>query len=216
MRRLFTSLSVLSLLLCILAAALWVRGNWNWDQLYLRTWNRTVWSFHCSEGRVTIRHYRNWPRPPLVRYVSGPIVDPLKADSSKLTGPIYAMNKFGGAHTRQWNWGQFDGSYGAVCITVLPDGSAEWDAPMARFHSLATNAWSKPMPFWQVALPHWVILVLLGVLPSSRLAAIAGPWLLLKFRRKEGCCATCGYDLRATPDRCPECGTVPANVKAKA
>ncbi len=58
-------------------------------------------------------------------------------------------------------------------------------------------------------IPHWWFLIVLGILPIQ--------WL--RRRRTSagwpGRCVQCGYDLRATPDRCPECGAVPNAKEAR-
>ena len=59
------------------------------------------------------------------------------------------------------------------------------------------------LPWWAVITP----LTLTAILPAMSLAT--------SIRRRHwtahGRCRNCGYDLRATPDRCPECGDAPSS-----
>lgn len=79
-----------------------------------------------------------------------------------------------------WNWGGF---------ALLKKDQAN-----ARIESHFRGA---VVPYWCITLP-WLL--------------VPGCWLLrlaLRFRRRAlGLCARCGYDLRGSSSRCPECGTV--------
>jgi hypothetical protein len=58
--------------------------------------------------------------------------------------------------------------------------------------------------------PGWFLAMLAAVLPARAVALRRGE---LRQRRMEGkMCVRCGYDLRGTPDRCPECGHVTENL----
>jgi hypothetical protein len=52
-------------------------------------------------------------------------------------------------------------------------------------------------------LMYWVLFAIVRIGQSRRATT----------RRFLGLCQTCGYDLRATPGLCPECGAVFPNAK---
>ena len=62
-----------------------------------------------------------------------------------------------------------------------------------------------PLPEYAPAL-YWI--VVLTSLIASTVVFLRHSYLRgeTELRRRQGTCLRCGYDLRATPDKCPECG----------
>ena len=67
---------------------------------------------------------------------------------------------------------------------------------------------NKTFNVW-VAAPWWFVMLATAVLP----ARASYKWRRGR-RARRGACANCGYDLYATPERCPECGVVPTKGTA--
>jgi hypothetical protein len=55
---------------------------------------------------------------------------------------------------------------------------------------------------WYFSVPYWFIVLLSA-------SACVWAWRRKQASRDGNLCPTCGYDLRASPGRCPECGTRP-------
>ena len=98
-------------------------------------------------------------------------------------------------HPVRWRW-----DHGrAASYDVMDDAANRVGLGFAGFR----HAYSQPHPYAShgaVLIPYWAPACLLALLPAAR--------LIRRIRRHPaGGCRRCGYDLRATPERCPECGT---------
>jgi hypothetical protein len=76
-------------------------------------------------------------------------------------------------------------------------------APVAATGGTAGPGGGASVVSWQASAPLWAAVLVLIPLPLTWL----NQWSTRRHRARSGLCPTCGYDLRASPERCPECGT---------
>lgn len=186
-RRLFIALFILSLLMCLAAMVLWV-----WSYVAADEWN-------SSDGRGTLRA--------------------LISDR----GGVSYHEWFGGGD-RAWGWTWHTnpaGGFGDFGPSMRWGFAWKWKAFRYLTHPSPTHPTSLPITYRAWEVRDWLIAALMAALPASRLAGLSGrrlrARLLSESARRAGLrlCARCGYDLRASTDRCPECGT-PIEKKAEA
>jgi hypothetical protein len=93
-------------------------------------------------------------------------------------------------------------------------GDSEWDGawqPIGFAFNSETHAAPPnvaPGKSFLIGVPFWFLMLLAALLAIPRLTRR----VQRDKRFAAGCCTRCGYDLRATPDKCPECGAIPSRA----
>jgi hypothetical protein len=90
---------------------------------------------------------------------------------------------------------------------ILPEAAADdSDLGLTRFamtkRSRPSGTTLGPQAERSLTVPHWFMIAALSLAPMGW---VTGLWRDRK-RYPKGHCPKCGYDLRATPQKCPECG----------
>ena len=188
LRRLLNVLTALSLLLCVAVVALWVRSY------RIGAYGEFLGSLdvHTGDSRAVIRNVG-------VYSSHGRLGVGLTQSDQALDDPYRAR------YSEGWRL-VADGRYCWERSPFIPvpgsPASRLWHG--IDFRNLSWKTWTSVTTSRGVAVPHWLAAGSFAALPL---------WCFCRYWRRRrrhpvGHCPWCGYDLRATPGRCPECGEV--------
>ena len=183
MRRWLPNLAAVgSALLFLLAVAAWVRSQFALEAVTFREWDSPTLT--TSHSVVAIDEGHLTAAQSVLRF--HPTEDRAALDQM-----------FAGPRVQRW-------TFGPITSPRLQDDWTlyEWDPP--RTHALPRGTEHS----WRIGVHLLIPLAAAAVLPAVRVRSL----LRERRRKRHGLCLACGYDLRATPGRCPECGHVAADA----
>ena len=172
-----------SFLLFLATIGLWIRTYWSCDCIDAMTCRLGAescmvrYAAACPQGHVSIRRERYYQRFGLEDPVcSWEVYDP--------TPPDGVVNSFSNSSSKSFLGFGFN-----------PGG----------FFKASGSRHDRDGVVFSVQYPFWAQAAIFAVAP---LLACRKLWARRResFRAARGLCLQCGYDLRATPERCPECG----------
>jgi hypothetical protein len=181
LRILLNAATVLSLVLCVATLVLWVRSAGAEKMLHWRGDDKHSAWIASSQGQLAFLYITLSGNSSFYRSPGDMTLFLQQTEPSKLTGNFWLDPSR--SNQREMIWA-------GIGFRTLTDTT-----PTASTRAKMLFA------------PHWLIFALTMVLPAVQLTR----WLIRQRLRPETfSCPACGYDLRATPDRCPECGTIPS------
>jgi hypothetical protein len=214
LRRLLAFVTVVSLVACLTLLVLRARSVKSTDVLMLAFPHGQCFLLTSHEGRsgwVTFSHVSPWTdRGVNLWSAQDDRSDPrLRGRSWSRAGPFLFWQR----HTAT-NVGQLGLVRGTVAVPTDDGGTLPaYGDGVARAD--ACNAWRGIAPNqpgwlflrgWEARAPHSYLVCATALLPLVVIPVWGTRVCRRRWRLKKGLCVDCGYDVRASGDRCPECG----------
>jgi hypothetical protein len=217
-RRLANLLIVCSALLCLASAAMWCRSAFRNDRL--------IYTFRQPGGDWVIARHRFVLSPP-PRVAKAVEAVSLASGDARIVLTHIGFVIPQGQRVLQPGEPEPDYADDVPYEAARRPGFAteyppepRWAAPGFSTRRLgfarAEASWMLSFSYWaapawlvharEYEVPYWFLVLIFAIAPAARVVNV------IRRRRRFGAarCRTCGYDLRATPDRCPECGLISA------